>query len=268
MAEVAIIGLGFVGGAMFKSFTEKGVNVYGYDKYKDGGIGNIETCLRANMIFLCLPTLYNEKTEEYDKSAIHEVINYLHQTKYNGVMIMKSTVEPGTITDLMFKYSGIRIIHNPEFLTARTAYHDFHNQKRIILGITQSVVREEVDMIHDFYHKHYPSSEIVICDSRESECMKIFVNCFYASKIQLFNEFYMICDHMNLNYTNVKNLMLGNGWINPRHTNVPGPDGKFSYGGACFPKDTKALLSYMRREDLPHLVLKGVIDDRETMRDD
>ena len=39
MAEVAIVGLGFVGGAMFKSFTEKGVNVYGYDKYKNGPHG-------------------------------------------------------------------------------------------------------------------------------------------------------------------------------------------------------------------------------------
>jgi len=83
MAEVAIIGLGFVGGAMFKSFTEKGVNVYGYDKYKDGGIGNIETCMYANIIFLCLPTLYNEKTEEYDKSAIHEIIGILHKNMYN-----------------------------------------------------------------------------------------------------------------------------------------------------------------------------------------
>ena len=268
MAEVAIIGLGFVGGAMFKSFSEKGVNVYGYDKYKDGGIGNIETCMHANMIFLCLPTLYDEKTEEYDKSAIHEVIGILHKTKYNGVVIMKSTVEPGTISNLILQYNGIRLIHNPEFLTARTAYHDFHNQKRIILGASHSVIREELDMVHKFYHKLYPQAEIILCNSDESECMKIFVNCFYASKIQLFNEFYMICDHMNLDFNTIKDLMLGNGWINNRHTSVPGPDGKFSYGGACFPKDTKALLAFMRREDLPYLALKGVVDERDQMRND
>ena len=268
MAEVAIIGLGFVGGAMFNSFSEKGVNVYGYDKYKDGGIGNIETCMHANMIFLCLPTLYDEKTEQYDKSAIQEVVGILHKNKYNGVVIMKSTVEPGTVSNLILQYSGIRLILNPEFLTARTAYHDFHNQRRIILGASHSVIREELDMVHKFYHKLYPQAEIVLCNSDESECMKIFVNSFYASKIQLFNEFYMICDHMNLDFNNVKELMLGNGWINPRHTNVPGPDGKFSYGGACFPKDTKALLAFMRRADLPYLALKGVVDEREQMRND
>jgi len=268
MAEVAIIGLGFVGGAMFKSFTEKGVNVYGYDKYKDGGIGNIETCMHANMIFLCLPTLYNEKTEEYDKSAIYEIIDVLHKCKYNGVVIIKSTIEPGTVSNLTFQYSGIRLMHNPEFLTARTAYHDFHNQNRIILGKTHSIMRDEVDMVHKFYHKHYPNAEIVICDSKESECMKMFVNCFYASKVQLFNEFYMVCDHLNLNFNTIKDLMLGNVWINNRHTSVPGPDGKFSYGGACFPKDTKALLAFMRREDLPYLALKGVVDERDQMRND
>jgi len=84
MAEVAIIGLGFVGGAMFKSFTEKGVNVYGYDKYKDDGIGNIETCTNANMIFLCLPTLYNEKTEEYDNQLLSKFSEF--STKINTMV--------------------------------------------------------------------------------------------------------------------------------------------------------------------------------------
>ena len=73
---------------------------------------------------------------------------------------------------------------------------------------------------------------------------------------------------MNLDFNTIKDLMLGNGWINNRHTSVPGPDGKFSYGGACFPKDTKALLSFMRRADLPYLALKGVVDERDQMRDD
>ena len=58
---IGIIGLGFVGGSMYKSFKLKGFDVIGYDKFKNGGIGSFEETLAANIIFLCLPTLFDEK---------------------------------------------------------------------------------------------------------------------------------------------------------------------------------------------------------------
>jgi UDPglucose 6-dehydrogenase len=268
MAEVSIIGLGFVGGAMYKSYTEKGINVYGYDKYKDGGTGNIETCLNSKIVFLCLPTLYNEELCSYDKSSLNEVLTYFNSKTYNGVMVIKSTVEPQTTKTLSEKYNSLSIVHNPEFLTARTAYHDFHNQKHIVLGKGLYVPQKDVETLEKFYKTHYPDAEITHCSSDESECMKTFVNSFYASKIQLFNEFYLTCKHIGVDYNNVKHLMLKNKWINPRHTNVPGPDGKLSYGGACFPKDTKALLSMMKKNNTPCNVLEGVVAGRDEMRKD
>ena len=60
--------------------------------------------------------------------------------------------------------------------------------------------------------------------------------------------------------------MLKNNWINPMHTNVPGPDGSLSYGGACFPKDTNALLQYMKNMETPHLVLENIVKERNEMR--
>ena len=62
--------------------------------------------------------------------------------------------------------------------------------------------------------------------------------------------------------------MLKNNWINPMHTNVPGPDGLLSYGGLCFPKDTNALCSFMKKMNSPHKVLESVIIERNEMRDD
>ena len=62
--------------------------------------------------------------------------------------------------------------------------------------------------------------------------------------------------------------MLKNGWINPMHTNVPGPDGKLSYGGYCFPKDTNALLNDMKNKGTPYKVLEATIEERNTMRKD
>ena len=62
--------------------------------------------------------------------------------------------------------------------------------------------------------------------------------------------------------------MLKNGWINKLHTQVPGVDGKLSYGGACFPKDTNALNEYMIKHDSPNAVLDATIKERNKMRND
>jgi UDP-glucose 6-dehydrogenase len=66
----------------------------------------------------------------------------------------------------------------------------------------------------------------------------------------------------------IRELMLKNKWINPMHTLVSGTDNKLSYGGGCFPKDTNALVSYMKRLDSPFLVLDDVIKERNLMRTD
>ena len=115
---------------------------------------------------------------------------------------------------------------------------------------------------------NFPNSAISMCSSRESECMKIFCNSFYATKVQFFNEIYLLCNSIGVEYSNVRNLMLNNDWINPMHTLVPGPDGQLSYGGACFPKDTKALEKFMIESDISHEVLSAAIRERSKYRDD
>ena len=98
--------------------------------------------------------------------------------------------------------------------------------------------------------------------------MKVYCNTFYAVKIQIFNEFYLLCQKTGANFDIVRDLMLKNSWINPMHTQVPGTDGKLSYGGMCFPKDTMALNSFMTTNNTPHAVLNSCIDERNQMRND
>ena len=119
-----------------------------------------------------------------------------------------------------------------------------------------------------FYEKLYQNAFISECSCTESECTKIFCNTFYAIKIQYFNELYALSQKLNCDYDTITKLMLKNNWINPMHTNVPGPDNKLSYGGLCFPKDTNALLQFMIKNDSPCEVLKATIKERNIMRDD
>ena len=118
----------------------------------------------------------------------------------------------------------------------------------------------------NLHNKYFFKSIIKICTSNESETMKICVNSFYAVKIQFFNEIFDLCKKTKTDYNMVKELMLNNGWINNQHTDVPSHDGKLSYGGACFPKDTNALLQFMKSNNILHNVLKATINERNVIR--
>lgn len=267
---IGISGLGFVGNSMFQSFKLKGleenVNLFGYDKFKNGGVGEFEDLLKCNIIFLALPTVYNYQLGEYDKRPIIETLELLEKEEYSGLIVIKSTVEPETTNKLSLQFKTLKLIHNPEFLTARTAFEDFHNQKHIVLGKGLNV--NNMDILIDFYQKYYPDAEISVSTALESESMKNFVNCFYSVKVQFFTELYCLCQKNGCDYNIVKEMMLKNGWINPMHTNVPGPDGQLSYGGLCFPKDTNALLKYMEKQNTPHQVLTSCVKERNEMRYD
>jgi len=266
--KIGIIGIGFVGTAMMKSFNLKGIksdDLCCYDKYKPE-YQNFESLLKTDIIFLSLPTNYDNNTKEYDKSAIHETCQLLKDNNYSGLVVLKSTVEPGTTKELCNKY-GLDIVHNPEFLSSRTAFEDFNNQTHIVIG-NNTNNNSNVDKLLDFYKIYYPLGEISQCSSDESESMKLYCNCFYATKVQFFTEIYLMCQKNGSNYNTVKDLMLKNGWINPMHTNIPGPDGQVSYGGLCFPKDTNAMANYLKRNNSPSAVIESVITERNEMRDD
>ena len=262
---IGIIGIGFVGTALKTSFIEKNISISTYDKYKPGE-GTFVECLATDIIFLCLPTLFSEERKEYNKDAINDIMLLLDQHNYKGVIVIKTTIEPTTCENLNKLYPTQNIVNNPEFLSAKTAIQDFHNQKHIVLGKTTLCGDEAYQKVIAFYATNYPEATISQCTSTESESMKIFVNSFYASKIQIFNEFYSVCNNLNINYNNVKTLMLKNNWINPMHTDVPGSDGSLSFGGACFPKDTQALLQVMEKCNAHCKVLKAVINERNLMR--
>ena len=262
--RIGVIGIGFVGNAMVQSFMKKNIDTVSFDTFKK--IGNYENCLTTDILFLCLPTLFDETTLEYDKSAILETCEKLQQSNYSGTIVIKSTVEPFTTETISSNYPLLQLVHNPEFLTARTAEEDFHKQEHIVLGFSSRCHDKTKMELKKFYSTFYPNSVISLCSSTESESMKIFCNTYYSVKIQFFTELYLLCQKMECDYDRVKELMLKNKWINPMHTTIPGPDGMLSYGGYCFPKDTNALCEFMKRMATPRDVLKNVIEERNSMR--
>lgn len=265
--EVGLVGLGFVGSALKSSFEKLGAELRCFDKYKNGGVGRLEDVLGCDIVFLCLPTPYSDELDNYDLAPLREVCSSLQSNSYQGAVVIKSTILPGT-SDMFSEDYQLNIIHNPEFLSAKTAVEDFHNQSHIVIGKTKRCSDELVNTVCFFYEFLYPVATFSRCTAEESELMKMTCNCFYATKIQFFNEIYCATGCNQEKYDNVIEMCLKNGWINPMHTKVPGTDGKLSYGGLCFPKDTSALLSHLRRNQQPSKVLGAVVEEQKEMRDD
>ena len=138
MKRVGIIGNGFVGGAIAHGFSPAATancQVRVYDKSPDRTVNSLEeTVNESDYIFVSVPTPMDKSgviNLDYVRNAfksIEEVNN-----RKDNVVILKSTVVPGTTDDLQVSYPKLNIIFNPEFLTERSARLDFINQNRIVL---------------------------------------------------------------------------------------------------------------------------------------
>lgn len=264
--RLGIIGVGIVGSAVLKYFEDK-LNICCYDIHKEqyNNPNHLEEILKSEIIFLCLPTEYKKEILGYDYSIIEKYLEWANKHEYPGILILKSTVEPTKCQTWNDEYPKLNIVHNPEFLTSRSHIQDFENQTHIVLGYTLQS-KDKVDQVKVLFEKYFPTSVYSIHHSTETEMMKIWCNSFYSIKIQIFNEIYFHAKTLDCNYDNVLNMMLKNNWINPMHTIVPGTDGQFGYGGACFPKDTNALLQHLKKNGVKHGILEKAIEERNSLR--
>ena len=270
---IGICGCGFVGGAVQHYMAQNpSLTVLVYDKYKndknDKNVNTLSDLLPSTMIFICLPTPFDAKSRSYNMCAINETIYNLDKLDYTGTVIIKSTVLPDYCCMINSVYPKLKIFHNPEFLSAQTARDDFARQSNIILGHTKWS-EPHAGPLCLFFRHIFPHAAVTVVRSEEASLVKLGCNAFYATKVQFFTELYLLCQKVpGADFDTVRTLMLHNGneWIHPQHTQVPGPDGQVSYGGACLPKDIKALDAFMQRAQVGHAVTHGVIQEQASLR--
>lgn len=249
--NVGIIGNGFVGNAVYQNFKTK-LETKVYDIDSNRSYNSLQEVLDSNLIFVCLPTPMSD-TGECDLSYILELFEN-KEIKSNGIFIIKSTVSIGTTVKLSKIRQDLKIIHNPEFLTAVNAVEDFRNSDRNILGGYYDLCKE-VEKVFVELFPHIPTQ---ITTSNESETIKYFSNCFLASKIAFFNNLYETCQKLELDYTKVSNGVCSDTRIGHYHSTVPGPDGQFGFGGYCFPKDINAFIAIQKKEGIDSSLFESV----------
>ena len=237
--KVGIVGQGFVGSAI-KEGLSGFHDVMTYDKRpeKSMAVSLEQVVQNSEIVFVCLPTPM-KKSGECDTRILESVVSDINdmciKTK-NKILVIKSTVPPGTTDFLNDKYSNVKIVFSPEFLTEANSFDDFKNQSRIIIG------GEGAKKVKQMFRKPFPKIPIVVTKAKTAEMVKYFINCFLASKVTFANQMYEICESLGVDYDKVCEYSLLDERIGNSHLAVPGPDGDLGYGGHCFPKDVAAMV--------------------------
>lgn len=264
--SIGIMGMGVVGKAIYSGFSSM-YETNGYDINAQISLSDIDTIIKSNIIFLCLPT--PQKCDGSSETIfIHNAIStIINHTTYKTLIdkplfVLKSTVPIGTTSHLQKTYC-IKIVHCPEFLSEKTAESDFLKTSRLIIG-TNDI--EYSSLVLKIFHERFSCINTIIVSPEESEFIKYFCNCFYATKITFFNEMRLLSDKLNLDWSKIIDGVLSSNWISPMHTNVPGSDGKYGYGGSCFPKDMLALSNIFKKYELNSLVLDAAIEQNKNIR--
>ena len=274
--NIGIIGTGVVGGATGKGLQKLGYQVtfYDIDKSKTFSLKQeghqvassiSEVLSNSNIIFVCVNTptmnsrsnLYNENTitENGSYQDLSQIISVLTEissslsTNSRGrqLLVFRSTLLPGTMRNIVVNYlerncskslgKDYDICYNPEFLRQKSALEDFFEPGRVVIG--EGTKGASLPLVEIFKAL---TRNIVITGYEEAEMIKFASNGFLALKISYFNEIAMVCKMLGIDDKTVsKGVALDS------RIGTYGVIGGMPFGGACLPKDTAALTSFLRK---------------------
>ena len=285
MANIGVIGTGYVGLTTAVCFAELGHKVIGFDidlskievlssgKSTIHELGmtelivknlannnltfrsNIESIAECEFIFLCVPTPQDADGSADLSYVIKATKNLSTLVKKDATLITKSTVPVNAWKEVVkaLNRSDVAVVSNPEFLREGSAIADFFNPDRIVVGCVSS---EKAKQVSDLYKQ--PDVETIITDNSSAELIKYASNSFLAIKLSYVNEVAALCEAVG---ANAKDVLFGMGKdsrIGSRFLE-PGP----GWGGSCFPKDVRALRVTAEDNAISMSLLSAAIDSNE-----
>jgi UDPglucose 6-dehydrogenase len=210
---------------------------------------------RADVVFLCVPTPQDEDGSadlSYVRSAATEVGPML---KPGAVVVNKSTVPVGSfhVVGEALGRDDVFVVSNPEFLREGTAVRDFLQPDRVVIGADDQGAARRVASLYSAL-----DTEFVFTDPASAELIKYAANGFLAMKISFVNSVAALCEHVGADVASVvagigSDRRIGRAFLQP------GP----GWGGSCFPKDSRALVSTAAQHGYDFSLMRGVIDINE-----
>ena len=270
--NVGIIGNGFVGNATSQLKTDE-INVFIFDidpdKCQPKNVTLEQLCSCCDIFFICLPTPMKQDGSCHlgiIEGVVKEMEQYLDFNK--TPVVIRSTVPVGTA-------EKFNCFFMPEFLTEANARQDFKNTNCWIFGLKEIGEKQNYNFQNEIIPfilesnlsaKNIASSDTLFVSTKEAEAIKLFKNTFLAVKVGFCNEFFRFCEANSINYDTVIEGSTMDPRITKSHTTVPGPNGKFGFGGTCFPKDISSLQYQLSSVNVPSPIVDAVIE-RNNMLD-
>ena len=282
--KITVIGMGYVGftlaSLISKYFIVQGIDIDNKKVKKiNNGISPIsdqmfndhfdsknlfncysdfKECAESDLFIICTPTNFNEETGNFDTASVDSVLKQIEALNINDACVLiKSTVPVGFTSEIIKKYTKMRIVFSPEFLREGNAIEDTLYPSRIIVSGDEELQSKIADlMIYISKDKAVPVLKVDPC---EAESIKLFSNTFLALRVAFFNEVDNFALKKGFSATNIikgisHDSRIGNFYNNP----------SFGYGGYCLPKDTKQLLNNF--ESIPQDLIAAVISANKTRK--
>jgi nucleotide sugar dehydrogenase len=256
-----IIGNGFVGKAtqLLKSNNHP-MKIYDIDPEKCSppniSLSDLADC---RIIFVAVPTPSNPDGSCH-LEIVRSVIENIRALNIRAHIVVRSTVVIGTCDELDCYFM-------PEFLTEKNWANDFYQCINWIFGMRKGTVIENQDFMNEITALINDANEegnikynkITFVPNKEAEMIKYYRNTFLAIKVSYSNEIHEFCSKNNIDYETVRHVATEDRRIGNSHTAVPGPDGRFGFGGTCFPKDTHSLLHQFETAGIKSYILKSAV---------
>lgn len=257
MITIGIVGNGFVGQAtQLLEGPDIQVLAYDLDQSLCSPPGTTLQSLReCDLVFISVPTPMS-KTGACHVHILESVVWQLREIRQDISIVIRSTVPPGTCDRLGCSFM-------PEFLTEKNFREDFRTCRDWIFGVPvgpgQGHTRIKLEkLIRTAYDQcSITSNRMHFVSPRSAEVVKYARNTFLAVKVSYFNEIYRMCESQGIPYSEVRRLTALDTRIGESHTQCPGHDGRFGYGGTCFPKDVAALIYEFGEEGVECPVLEA-----------
>lgn len=232
MAKIGIVGAaGVVGSALVYGFEKLGHQVFKHD-LRFGT--KLEEVLESETVFVCVPTPARPDGS-CNTEIVESVVTDLVTLKFDGIIAIKSTVEPGFTDKMIQKFNNEKICFCPEFLTERNSFSDFiEKHDLLVVGTRDASVFLKIKEQHGKYPK-----TVVQLSPTESELCKYYNNVYNATLVTFANSFYEICKKLGADYSKVKDAVVNRDHITDIYLDCN--DNFRGFGGMCLPKDTKAL---------------------------
>lgn len=238
--RIGIIGFGYVGGAIAWAHRDQDIIIRDPKLKASADLDKFVDC---DAVFVCVPSPCVDSTLENgkcDTSILEQTLKELLFVLINKQIpiICKTTAPPSVYARLQKEYPNI--VHCPEFLTAANNLTDYMNTEYFVLGgqydwcvRAREIIHLGVSVTHDRF---------IITDIKTAALYKYMMNSYLATKVTFMNDFKLLADAEGIDWNDVKTLITYEDRIGKSHMDVPGPDGQFGWGGACFPKDIAAII--------------------------